>query len=82
MPSRSNTRVGENVEVLAQTPLEKKSLKVICGLMDDILLNNYKNIEAFAKNRFAENLLEETTDFRSLWYLINGMCHQSKVKPP
>lgn len=76
--SRSNTRVGESIENKAH-PKQKSAINSVCKIMDNILTEKFKKVEDLAKGKFPEELLIETTDLRSLWTLMNGMCHKSTI---
>ena len=76
--SRSNSRIGESIENRAH-PKQRKGIESVCKIMDNLLTEKFKKVENLAKGKFPEELLIETTDLRSLWTLMNGMCHKSTI---
>jgi len=71
---RSNTRIGEDIAELGINRNKSSSVIDVCSLMDEILDKKYSKISEYARKKLAEDLLIETTDFRSLYFIKNGMC--------
>lgn len=72
--SRTNTRIGQEINAKATKPQESAAITHVCKIMTDMLTDSMDNLEYFAKSRQPEQLLKETTDFKSLYHLYAGMC--------